>query len=332
MKDAHTLESPRRREAIAAAAVAGLLGAFAGRAFGAVPAYPTRAVTMISPFAPGGPNDIVARSVAESLKDVLKQPVLVENLSGAGGIIGAKRVLAAAPDGYTLLAGAAYLVTAPYLYKSADFEVARDFVPLSPPVESLLVFVSGKGGDLKALLQKAKQTGVPVRVAAPGMGTLSHLGSEMLRLASGAPMVQAQYRGVAPALNDIMGGHADLLLDGISSSLPLIREGRLTALAVPDDARNPLLPAVPTTAELGFSQVKVRAWNAIFASAATPPAIVEQLATEITRIVARPEFARELSKRGLEPTPITPAAFRERLVAESAHWKSVVSAARITVE
>ena len=332
MKKNATIENPGRRQAIASAS-AGLAGLFTVLGSDAADAaYPTRAISLVAPFAPGGPNDIVARSVAEPLRDSLKQPVTVDNVSGAGGIVGTRKVLAAPADGYLLLVGAAYLVTAPHLYKTSNFDAARDFIPLSPPVESLLVFVSAEHADLKKLLDRARQTGNPVRYASPGAGTLSHLGAEMLRLASGAPMMHVPYRGVAPALSDVMGGHADILVDGLSSSLPLIRDGRLKALAIPDSERNPLLPDVPTTGQLGFPDVKVRAWNAIFARAGTPVSITDLLTAEITRILGRPEVSGELKKRGLETTAITPAAFRQRMAAESAQWKSVVSAGRITVE
>ncbi|AGU53767.1 putative Bug-like extra-cytoplasmic solute receptor, TTT family [Variovorax paradoxus B4] len=294
--------------------------------------YPARPVTLICPFVAGGPSDITGRSIAEPLGEILRQPVVVENVTGAGGLIATKRFLAAAADGHTLLVGATYLVTAPFLYKTANFNPVHDLVPLSPPVESLLIFVSSPQKDLRSLLENAKRTGDPVRAASPGAGTLSHLGVEMLRLASGAPIVHVPYRGVGPALTDVMGGHADLMLDGLSSSLPHIRGGRLRPLFVPDEQRNSLLPEVPTAAEVGFPSVKARAWNAIFARTGTPAAITDLLASEITKILARPEGRADLKKRGLEPAKLTATAFKERLAAEAAHWGSVIQTARITIE
>ncbi|MBL0419221.1 tripartite tricarboxylate transporter substrate binding protein [Ramlibacter sp. AW1] len=331
MTTLRTPQNPTRRHLLGGALCSSLAW-LPGWGWATSGAYPTRAVSMIAAFAAGGPNDIVARSVADPLKDALKQSVPVENVTGAGGLIATRRVLSAPADGYTLLAGAAYLVTAPHLYKSANFDPAKDLVPVSPPIESLLVLVSANGTDLGALVENAKRTGKPITLASPGAGTLSHLGGEMLKLATGAPMVHVPYRGVGPAITDIMGGHADLMIDGMSSSLPHIRDGRLKALAVPDDERNPLLPQVPTTTELGLPSVKVRAWNAIFARAGTPQPVLDLLTTEVTRIVRRPELDAELRKRGLEPSKLSAAAFRERMGSESAHWKSVVQSARISIE
>ncbi|MGE0800359.1 MAG: Bug family tripartite tricarboxylate transporter substrate binding protein [Lautropia sp.] len=321
-----------RRSFLGGLCAAGVAGIAAAPRSVAAADYPTRPIALISPFSPGGPNDIVGRTIAEPLAGMLGQPIVVETVTGAGGLVGTRRLLSAPADGYTLLIGAAYLVTAPHLYKSANFDPGRDLIPLSPPVESLLVYVSGSHGDLKAMIDNARRSGTPIRVAHPGAGTLSHLGSELLRLESQAPMVMVPYRGVGPAITDLMGGHADLLIDGISSSLPQIRAGRLKALCVPDAARNPLLPDVPTTAELGFPSVRVRAWNAIFARAGTPADVVDRLSTEISRIVRQPAVSESLKQRGLEPGAESPAAFRERLATESAHWQAVVRKAGITVE
>lgn len=332
MSHENQLQRPERRNFIGAAMVSCAAGALLLPRWAIAAGYPTRSITLVSPFVAGGPNDIVGRTIAESLKDSLKQPVIVENVPGAGGLIGTRKVLAAPADGYTLLIGAAYLVTAPYLYKNANFDPVRDLIPLSPPVESSLVFVSGMHKDLMSLIQSAKQTGKPIRLASPGAGTLSHLGGEMLRLAANAPIAHVPYRGVGPALADLLGGHVDLMLDGVSSSLPQIRDGRLNALCVPDEHRNPLLPDVPTTAQLGFPTVKIRAWNGIFAKAGTPSGVLEVLTTEISKIVNRQEVAGQLKNRGLEPSPMTAAAFKQRLAAEADHWKTFIETARITVE
>jgi tripartite-type tricarboxylate transporter receptor subunit TctC len=286
----------------------------------------------VCPFVPGGPSDTTARSIAEPLRQVLQQPVVVENVTGAGGLVATRKVLSAPADGYTLLLGASYLVTAPSLYKTANFDPVKDFVPLSPPVESLLVFVAAPRTDLKVLIEEAKRSGKPIRVASPGAGTLSHLGAEMLRLASNAPMVHVPYRGVGPALMDIMGGNADMMLDGVSSSLPHIRAGRLKALFVPDEQRNPLLPGTPTAAEIGYPKIKVRAWNAVFAKAGTPREIVSSLTKEITTILARPDVGSKLRNLGLEPSNMTTTQFAARMGEEAAHWSQLVRDARITID
>ena len=325
------LDDPTRRRVLGAATLTGLLSVL-GVPLSFAASYPSRPIKMVAPFSAGGPNDILARTVAEALQHAVKQPVIVENVTGAGGIVGTQRVLSSPPDGYTLLVGAAYLVTSPHLYRAAKFDPARDFVPLGPPVESLLVLVSGPHTDLKAMIERAKSSGSPLRIASPGTGTLSHLGGELLRMASGAPIIHAAYRGVGPALSDVIGGHADLMIDGVSSSLPLIRDGRLKALAVPDQQRNPLLPDVPTLGELGYRGVEVRAWNAIFAPASTPKDVIDFLTPAITGILSRAEIVQQLKARGMEPTTLTAASFRERLARESQHWKSVIQTAGVAVE
>ena len=330
--------SPRRRSwlhaglAMVGAGAIGTLGGMPRPAAAQAGAYPTRTITLVSPFVAGGPNDIIGRLIAEPLREALGQPVVVDNASGAGGLIGTQKVLSAPADGYLLLIGAAYLPTAPFLFKAARFDAANDLIPLSAPIESQLVFVAGPQADLQTLFANARRTGTPLRIANPGTGTLSHLGAELLRLEANVPAVQVPYRGVGPGLTDLMGGQVDLMLDALPTSLPLVRSGKLKALCVPEQVRNPLLPDVPTTTELGWGAVQVRAWNALFARTGTPAAIVERLRAELTKIVASTTVRDGLSKRGLEVGSGDPSAFRQRIVTEAARWNTVIQRAGISIE
>jgi tripartite-type tricarboxylate transporter receptor subunit TctC len=323
---------PLSRRQVCGGALAALVGAGAFGQAAAQGRYPDGTISVVAPFVPGGPNDMVARAVANGLAEAFGVTVTVDNRSGAGGNIGTQHVLQQPADGRTLLLGAAYLVVSPHLFKSVHYDPVRDFVPVGPPVESRLVFVTRPDGpDLKDMLAKAKATGVPLKLASPGAGTLSHLGGEALSLASGAPMTHIAYRGVGPAVTDVLGGHVDLMLDGMASSLPLIKAGRAKGLAVPEEAREPLLPDVPSLAELGYPGMTIRAWNAAFVVAATPRPIVDKLTAEVTRTLAKPEVVKALTARGLRPTTLSPAQFHQRMAEESARWQKVIRDAKISL-
>jgi len=329
------ISNARRRKILAVAAGSALLGmgVSSPRPVRAQTDFPVKPIVLIAPFPAGGPNDTVARVVGQQLSLLLKQPVNVDNRSGAAGHLGTSVFLNAPADGYTLLVGAAYLVVSPHLYKNVKYDATRDLIPLASPVDSMLVVVSHPASpDLKTLIARAKTTGTPIRMASPGTGTLSHLGGELLKLVSGAPFILVPYRGTAAAQSDVIGQNVDLMIDGVSSALPLIRAGRMKALAIPDEARNPLLPDVATVAELGYPGVVVRAWNAFFAPAGAPREVVERLSADLSSILARPDIAQELRSRGLEPTTLSPARFRERIAAESALWARVIREAGVTVD
>lgn len=293
--------------------------------------WPSRPITLYVPFAAGGPTDIFSRTVAAEMSKRLGQAVVVENKTGAGGNIATTQFLQAKPDGYTLLTGASYLLVSPYLYRTITYDLTKDFTPVGPPVESHLVFVGNPHGpSLKQMLEAAETTKQPIKLASPGAGTLSHLGSIALGQSAKAPMTHVSYRGIPPALTDIMAGNVDLLLDGISSSLPLIKAGRLKALAVPAAARDPLLPEVPTLSELGYADLDVLPFNALFANPKTPPEVLQKLDSVVRAVFASTEIKTELESRGLYPTTLTVEQFRQRMSTESQRWKHVIEAAGIT--
>jgi tripartite-type tricarboxylate transporter receptor subunit TctC len=320
-----------RRRTLAALALAPALLSEAGAQQAAWPARPLR---LIVPFPPGGAADTSARLVATRLGEALAQPVVVESRPGAGGNIATTAVTRAAADGYTLLLGAAYLSVNPTLYRNAGYDPVTELAPLGRFIESRLVFIAPAGAPpLREMLERARRTGTPIRLASAGTGTLSQLTGEMLKVATGTPMVHVPYKGSGPALTDIIGGQVDLMVDALASALAQIRGGRARALAVPERARNPLLPDVPTLAELGVPDIDVRAWNAFFAPAGTPAPVLARLREEFERILATPAIADELRSRGLEiAEPIAPERFTARMQAEIALWKRIIAEAGVTPE
>lgn len=335
-RSATTVSLPTRRRLIAGllagAATAGV--ARAQPASGTAGGFPNRPLRIVVSFPPGGASDTSARLIGAQLSQRLGQPVVVENRLGATGNIATTTVVRSPADGYHLLAGASFLTVNPWLYKNTGYDPVRDLAPLSRPLYKRVVLVGRP--DLPALatlLEKAKRTNEPIRLASPGAGTLSHLAGELLRLRTGAPMIHVPYRGSVAALTDLAGQQVDVMFDAMVSASPMIKAGRVKAVAVPEQARNPQLPEVPTLAELGVPDIVIQAWDAMFAPAATPPEILEILRAHVEAVLAMPEVADELRSRGLEVgEPTTPQAFIARLQAETELWRRTAEAAGVTAD
>ena len=301
---------------------------------GAVGGFPNRPLRLVVSFPPGGASDTSARLIAARLGQILGQPVVAENRAGATGNIAAAAVVRGPADGYQLLLGASFLTVNPWLYKTAGYEPIRDLAPLGRPIYKRVVLVGRP--DLPALatmLEQARRTNVPIRVASPGAGTLAHFAGELLQLRTGAPMTHVPYRGSVAALTDLAGQHVDMMFDAVASATPMIKGGRIKAVAVPETARNPQLPEVPTLAELGVPDIVIRAWDALFAPAGTPPEILEILRTHLETVLAMPDVVDELRARGLEVgEPTSPQAFITRLKTETDLWRRTAEAAGIKAE
>ena len=333
---ATSVPHPNRRRLIAGllagAATAG--GVRAQPAAGAPGGFPNRPLRLVVSFPPGGASDTSARLIATRLGQRLGQPVVAENRPGATGNIATAAVVRGPADGYQLLLGASFLTVNPWLYKTAGYEPIRDLAPLGRPIYKRVVLVGRP--DLPALatlLEQAKRTNAPIRFASPGAGTLSHFAGELLRLRTGAPMIHVPYRGSVAALTDLAGQQVDVMFDAVASATPMLKGGRIKAVAVPETARNPQLPEVPTLAELGVPDLVIRAWDAMFAPAATPPEILEILRTHLEAVLAMPDVADELRARGLEVgEPTSPQAFVARLRTETDLWRRTAEAAGITAD
>ena len=299
----------------------------AGSAHAASP-YPTGPIRMIVPFPPGGPTDIVARPFAQMFGDALKTIVVVDNRGGAGGSIGAEAVAKSAPDGYTLLMATVgtHAINAS-LYKKLAYDPVRDFTPIAlvaaAPV-AIVVHPSQPVSDVASLVALAKSTPGKLSFGTAGNGTPGHLTGEMFNTAAGVNILHVPYKGSAPAVTDLVGGHVQLMFDPLQSVISYVRGGRLRAIAVSSAARSPVLPNVPTIAESGYPAFESTAWWGVFAPANLPAAVAVTLAGEAERIVRGNTFRDKLGALGVVPTVLTLSAFAEFQRGELAKWGKAV--------
>jgi tripartite-type tricarboxylate transporter receptor subunit TctC len=323
-----------RRQFLQLAAGSAVLPAFARIA--AAQSYPTRAVRMIVPFAPGGQTDAVARLVALKLSDRLGKQFYVEDAPGGGGMIGAGRVVQAGADGYTLLAmdGTTYVVN-PILYSKAPYDPYKDFEPIALPATTtqvLTVHPSMPVKTVKELVALTKANPGKYTYASAGVGSPSHLTSELFRTSLGLDLVHVPFNGAGPAIVSTMGGHTPIAFSSPASCVAQVRQGNLRALAVATTRRLPALPDVPTMAEAGFPQVECDARIGFFAPAGTPKDVVGLLNQAIGAIVTLPDVKERFAVLGFEPSLNTPAEAASLVKQEGAKWAKVVADAHIRVE
>ncbi|MCS6854385.1 MAG: tripartite tricarboxylate transporter substrate binding protein [Elioraea sp.] len=296
---------------------------------------PSRPLRMVVPFPPGGATDLVARVLAEHMSASLREPVVVENRTGAGGNIGVEAVVRSAPDGHTLLMGTMGTLTInPHLYRGLAFDPARDLAPIGMAFETvhvLIVHPSVPARSVAELIALAKAAPGRLAYGSGGSGTSTHLVAELFRLAAGIEVTHVPYRGSAPALNDTVAGTVQFMLDQVPSCLPMVQAGRVRALAVTSAARHPLMPEVPTMAEAGLPQATATSWGAVMAPAGTPAAAVARLNAVLNLALADEGVRARLVQAGADPVSSTPEAVAERIARETAMWERVVREARITV-
>jgi tripartite-type tricarboxylate transporter receptor subunit TctC len=314
-----------------------LAGLLAGMAALAQPAsaqdWPARPVSLVVPFAAGGPTDVLARALTEPLSRVLGQPVVVENVTGAGGTIGAARVAQAKPDGYTVLLGNIGLATSVALYRRLPYDPAKSFETIglvSPVPMTLIARPDLPVNSLPELLAWARQRGAEVNLAHAGIGSASHLCATLLRAETRIPMTAIAFRGTAPAMTEMMAGRVDLACDQTTNALAYIQDGRVKPLAVTTPERLAVLPQVPTTAEGGLPALQVTIWHGLYAPRGTPAPVVERLARALQATLADEHVAARLGELASLPEPAeraTPAAHRALLEAEIARWKPILQAA-----
>jgi len=297
--------------------------------------FPTRPVRMIVGFPPGGPNDIVARTISDKLGTVLGQPVVVDNRPGAGGNIGSDATAKAAPDGYTLLLGSTGpQAINPVLYANLPYDVLRDLAPVSLVAivpNALVVNPQVPATTVAELIAYAKKRPEGLRYGSGGNGTTLHLSAELFKSMAKVEMLHVPYKGTAPAISDLVGGQTDLMFAAVSSVLPLVKAGKLRMIALTTARRTPSLPDVPTIAESGLPGYEVAPWYGVFTTGGTPPAVVQRLNDAIREVVALPAVQEAIDKQGSEPATNTPEAFRELLKAEIEKWRRVVKDGNITL-
>ena len=299
-------------------------------------AYPDRPLKLIVPYTPGGSTDVLGRALAEHLRKELGQPVVVENKPGANTGIGAQALQAAPADGTTLLlATAATSVLNPLLQSKLGYDPAQLW-PVARVAVSPLVIVARPGGEFRTLadlLAKAKAQPGRLNYASTGIGSSLHLAGELMQAQTGVEMVHVPYKGSAPALTGLMGGETHVFIDSVASSSPLIKGGKLVALAVTSRERLPLLPEVPTVAESGVPQFDVTTWFGIMVPKGTPDDIVNRLNAAVSAAMQDKTFRDTFEQLGLIiPKPLKPAEFRELIAAETAKWTPLVKAKKISLD
>ena len=294
--------------------------------------WPKQTIRLVVPFTAGSGTDIIARAVGERLSSALGQPVVVDNKAGAGGTIAANQVAKAAPDGYTLLVHSSGHVVNPALYPNLPYDTIKDLsgVTTLASLPNLLVVSPSKGyKDVKDLVAQVKNKPDAFNYASAGTGSATHINAEKFRVAAGITATHVPYRGTPEALTEIIGGRVDWFFAPIVSALPLVRDGKLQALAVGTPKRSSDLPNVPTTVEAGFPGSEYTFWVGLLAPATTPRPIVDKLNAEIIKILAQPEFKSRLSALGADPMPMTPAGFDAFIKSETEAAAKLVQAAGI---
>lgn len=298
--------------------------------------FPTRPVKIVVPAAAGGPTHITAQLLAEKMQASLGQPVIVEPKPGAGNNLGADFVAKSAPDGYTmLLATTGTHAINQTLFKHLPFDPIKDFEPVSLVVQyPLLLLVSPDlpVNNVQELIAYAKKNPGKLNRASGGNGTSMHLSGELFVRQAGIDAPHIPYKGSAPALNDLMGNHVQLMFDSMITALPLVEGGKLRALGVTGRKRSPLLPQVPTLAESGLPDYEATGWTGIVVPAKTPPAIIAKLNEAIVQALKSPELQQAFEKQAAEPVGSTPEEFAAFIRKETDKWAKIILAAGISVE
>ena len=312
------------------------LAAFPAQAQGT---FPQRPITMVVPFAAGGPTDVIARIVGDHMSRTLGQQIVVENVAGAGGTTGITRAAQSPPDGYTIMMG--HMGThgaAPALYPGLKYDPAKDFAPIGLAAGTPIVIVARKdfpANDLKSFIEYAQKNGDKINMAHAGAASVSHITGILLASTINAKPTLVAYRGTGPALNDLMANTVDFMSDQIVNVAPQIQGNNIKAFAIATPERSPVLPNVPTTKEAGLDGYEVSAWNAVFAPKGTPPEVVAKLTDALDKALSdEGTRKRLLDLGGVLPTAAerTPDGLQKLVESEVARWTPVLKAAGATAE
>ncbi|MGE0765068.1 MAG: Bug family tripartite tricarboxylate transporter substrate binding protein [Hyphomicrobiaceae bacterium] len=298
--------------------------------------YPSKPVHIVVPYPAGGPTDLVARKLGEQMQVLWGHPVVAENRAGANGSIAAQFVAKAQADGYTLLLHASSMVINPLLYKSVGYDLYKDFTPIGRVFEYKLIVVAHPSfapNSIQELVSAAKaKPGSIAFASAGGIGAPTHLSVEMFKQIAGIDLLHVPYAGGAPAVNDLLGGHVQLMFNNPSQSLPYIKAGKLKALATTGIRRMEQAPDLPTIAELGYSGFDVGTWYALWGPAGMPEPITEKISAALQSILQKPEIKALLFAQGLTVTRSTPAELAVFQKAEQERWGKVIKTANIKLE
>ncbi|HEY5799277.1 MAG TPA: tripartite tricarboxylate transporter substrate binding protein, partial [Burkholderiaceae bacterium] len=297
--------------------------------------WPSGTVTVVVPWPPGGPSDIAARPLSKGLTEALGQSFIIDNRGGGGGNIGTAAVVRSKPDGNTLLiTSSAPIVINPSLYKNMAFDPLKDLTPVTNLLRVPLVLVahpSVPANNLKELLALIRSK-KGYTYASSGNGTPQHLTGELFDSTLKLGMTHVPYKGSAPAIADLLGGHIPLMFDSTIAIMPHIKTGKVKVIAITSAARSPLLPDVPTFAEAGVAGIESYAWYGMFAPAKTPKEVIAKLNAEALKVMKQPEFAKVRAETGSDFVGDTPENFSKFVQAESARWSKVVKDSGATVD
>jgi tripartite-type tricarboxylate transporter receptor subunit TctC len=299
-------------------------------------AWPTKPVTLLVPFPPGGSSDTIARSLGAEMQKKLGQPVVIENKGGATGTIGAAQVKRAAPDGYTLLVSSlGPFVIAPHLLKNVPYDAGKDFDLISVLVQAPNVLVVPAASPLKSVadvIAAMKKTPDKMSFASSGNGSSDHLTAELFWLQTGTSGVHVPYKGGGPAMSDLLGAQVDASFQNINAVVPHVASGKLRALAVTSAQRSPLLPQVPTLAESGVKDVDVYSWQAVAAPKGLPPEVKAKVHAAFIAALNDPAVKPKLLELGFEIVGDTPEQFAAFQAKENARWKQLIETRKITAD
>jgi tripartite-type tricarboxylate transporter receptor subunit TctC len=297
--------------------------------------YPSRQITLVVPFAAGGSNDTIARVIGERLAKVWGQPIVVENQSGASGTLGASRVAKAAPDGYTLLVISSTFTINPAIQPQMPFDSIEGFAPVALIGKSPLVLATAPKHGFKTaadFLAAARANPGKLNYGSAGTGSINQIGAELLKMTARIELSHVPYRGVPLALNDLIGGHIDLLVGSMPAMMEQVRGGRVTGLAVTGRERAPAVPDLPTLDATIAPGYELEQWWAILAPARTPPEIVGKLNGEINNLLATQEVRAILAREGAEPTPAPAQALGQLIRDEIPRWQKLATQGHIRAE
>jgi tripartite-type tricarboxylate transporter receptor subunit TctC len=304
------------------------LGALSAHAQSAAP-YPSRAVTVVVPFPPGGGTDVGARLVAQKLSLKWGQPVIVENRGGAAGRVGAELVAKAKPDGYTLLVGNVGTQSVnPALYKKMPYDPDKAFAPIGMIAELPLVMLvtpSLPWKNVKDVVEAAKKDPGKITFASSGAGGAPHLAGEIFQQASGTKMLHVAYKGGGPAALDLMAGHVNIYFGTVLESVGHVKSGKLKGLGVTSANRSPALQELPTIAESGFAGFDTGSWIGMLAPAGTPASIINKISADLREVLALPDTQNTLITQGATPWPMTPEQFSQRIKSDQARYGRIIA-------
>ncbi len=311
------------------------LGALSAHAQSAAP-YPSRPVTVVVPFPPGGGTDVGARLVAQKLSLKWGQPVIIENRGGAAGRVGAELVAKAKPDGYTLLVGNVGTQSVnPALYKKMPYDPDKAFAPIGMIAELPLVMLvtpSLPWRNIKDVVEAAKKEPGKITFASSGAGGAPHLAGEIFQQASGTKMLHVAYKGGGPAALDLMAGHVNIYFGTVLESVGHVKSGKLKGLGVTSASRSPALQELPTIAESGYAGFDTGSWIGMLAPAGTPTSIINKISADLREVLALPDTQKTLITQGATPWPMTPEQFAARIKSDQARYGRIIKENNLSAE